>query len=51
MMDFLYRIPEALGWAIVAAFSFITVFLLIRLIKTFIEMWHDWHEDEEEERG
>ena len=48
MMNLICAIPENVGWALVGAVGMLCVVMLIKLGKIFVEMWKDWHEDEEE---
>ena len=48
MLNFINSIPDSIGWAIVGSLMTLTAIMMVVLIKTFIQMWKD-HRDEEEE--
>lgn len=48
MLNFINSIPDSVGWAIVGSLMTITAIMMVVLIKTFIQMWKDHHNDEEE---
>ena len=47
MMELIYAIPDELGWAMVGLVAGAVVNAGIKLGKTFVEMWKDYHEDDE----
>lgn len=49
MMDLICAIPEEIGWALVGLAAGALVNVSIKLGKMFVEMWKDYHEDDEEE--
>ena len=49
MMNFILSIPDNVGWVLVGATGMLCVVMAIKLGKIFVEMWKDWHEEEEEE--
>ena len=51
MMNLICSIPENIGWVAVGAVGMLCVVMAIKLGKIFVEMWKDWHEDEEEEEA
>lgn len=48
MLNFINSIPDSIGWAMVGSLMTITAIMMVVLIKTFIQMWKDRHNDEEE---
>ena len=48
MLNFINSIPDSIGWAIVGSLMTLTAIMMVALIKTFIQMWKDHHNDEEE---
>jgi hypothetical protein len=49
MMELICAIPEELGWTMVGLALGAVVNMGIKLGKIFVEMWKDYHEDEESE--
>ena len=49
MMNLICAIPENVGWVAVGAVGMLCVVMAVKLGKILVEMWKDWHEDEEEE--
>ena len=49
MMNLICAIPENVGWVLVGATGILCVVMAVKLGKILVEMWKDWHEDEEEE--
>ena len=48
MMELICAIPEELGWAMVGLAAGALVNACYKLSKMFVEMWIDYHEDNEE---
>lgn len=48
MLEFICSIPESIGWTLVGFVACLCVVMGVKLTKLFIQMWKDWHEDEEE---
>ena len=48
MLNFINSIPDSIGWAMVGSLMTITAIMMIALIKMFIQMWKDHHDEEEE---
>lgn len=48
MMELICAIPEELGWAMVGLAAGALVNMCYKLGKMFVEMWIDYHEDNEE---
>lgn len=48
MLEFICTIPESIGWVIVGATGACCAMMFVKLVKLFIEMWKEWHEEEEE---
>ena len=48
MMNFILSIPDNVGWALVGATGMLCGVMAIKLGKIFVEMWREWHEEEEE---
>ena len=48
MMELICAIPEALGWIMVGLAFGALVNMSIKLGKIFVEMWKDYHKDDEE---
>ena len=46
MLEMICRIPESIGWALVGALFMLNAVMLVKLGKTFVQMWKDYHEDE-----
>ena len=49
MMNLICSITENVGWMLVGAVGMLCVVMLCKLGKLFIQMWKEWHEEEEEE--
>lgn len=49
MMELICAIPDSIGWAMVGFFGALTLVMAIKLGKLFIQMWKEWHEDEDED--
>lgn len=47
-MELICAIPEELGWAMVGLAAGAVVNMGIKLGKMLVEMWKDYHEDNEE---
>ena len=48
MMNLICAIPENVGWVLVGATGMLCVVMAVKLGKILVEMWKDWHEEEEE---
>lgn len=49
MLEFICSIPEHIGWVMVGAVGMLAFIMLCKLGKLFVQMWREYHEDEEEE--
>ena len=49
MMDWICTIPYSIGWVLVGVLDTLCVMMAIKLGKTFVEIWREWHEEECEE--
>lgn len=49
MLEFVCSIPENIGWTLVGFVACLCVIMGIKVAKLLVQMWKDWHEDEEEE--
>lgn len=47
MLNLICSIPENIGWVIVGAMGMLTIIVAVKLGKLFVQMWKDYHEDEE----
>ena len=47
-IKFICNIPESIGWTLVAIAGCFLLFMLHKLGVTFVEMWKQYHEDEED---
>ena len=47
-MELICAIPDELGWAMAGLAAGAVANVCIKLGKTFVEMWKDYHEDDEE---
>lgn len=47
MLEFIFAIPEEIGWAMVGSVATLCVIMATNLCKIFVEMWKDWYMDEE----
>lgn len=48
MLEFICSIPESFGWALVGFAACLCVIMGIKVAKLLVQMWKEWHEDEEE---
>ena len=48
MLELINSIPESIGWAFVGFTTCLCMMMMIKLGKTLVEMWRDWHEEDEE---
>ena len=51
MMNLICAIPENIGWVLVGAVGMLCMVMLVKLGKLFVEMWKEFHEEEEEEEA
>ena len=49
MMNLICAIPENVGWVLVGAVGMLCVVMAVKLGKLSVQMWKEFHEDEEEE--
>ena len=49
MLEMICRIPDSVGWALVGALLMLSVGMLVKLSKIFVQMWKDYHEAQEVE--
>ena len=47
MLKFICGIPEVIGWGLVGIVGVACAIMLWKLGKVFVEMWKDWHEEDE----
>ena len=47
LMDLICAIPENVGWAMVGFIAGLCLVMMVKLGKLFVQMWKEWHEDEE----
>ena len=48
MLEFICSIPNWLGWTFVGILGCIAMIMAYQLGKIFVQMWKDYHEEEEE---
>ena len=48
IIEMLNKIPDAIGWTMVAILGVACAVMMYKLGKIFVEMWKDWHEEDEE---
>lgn len=49
MLEMICAIPDHIGWVIVGAVGMLCAVMMYKLGKLFVQMWKEWHEDDEEE--
>lgn len=49
MFELICAIPENVGWVVVGAVGMLTAVMAFKVGKIFIQMWKDYHEEENEE--
>ena len=49
MMNWICAIPDSIGWVLVGVLGTLCAMMAIKLGKVFVEMWREWHEENEEE--
>lgn len=49
IINIVNAIPDSIGWALVGCLSTLCVIMGIKLTRIFVQMWKDYHEEEEEE--
>lgn len=49
MLEFICSIPNWLGWTFVGIVGCLNVVMFYQLGKIFVQMWKDYHEEDEEE--
>ena len=49
MLELLCKIPENVGWMLVGVAGTLCVIMAIKLGKLFVQMWKEWHEEDNEE--
>lgn len=47
MLNLICSIPEEFGWALVGFTACLCCVMAYKLSKLFVQMWKEWHEDEE----
>ena len=49
MLELICAIPENVGWMLVSTVGTLCAVMMYKLGKLFVQMWKEWHEDDEEE--
>ena len=49
MLELLCKIPDIIGWIIVGVLCTLCAVMLFNLGKVLVQIWKDWHEEDEEE--
>lgn len=49
MLELICNIPENVGWIIVGVVGTLCAVMIWKLGKLCVEMWKEWHEEEEED--
>ena len=49
MLELICAIPENVGWMLVGIVGTLCAVMMYKLGKLFVQMWKEWHEDDEEE--
>ena len=49
MLELICAIPENVGWMRVCIVGPLCALMIYKLGKLFVQMWKEWHEDDEEE--
>ena len=47
MLELLCKIPDHIGWMLVGVAGTLCAVMMYKLGKLFVEMWREWHEEEE----
>lgn len=47
-INLICSIPDSIGWAMVGFLGALALVMGIKVTKMLIQMWREWHEDEEE---
>lgn len=47
MMEWICAIPDSIGWTLVGIAGTLCAIMMYKLAKLFVEMWREWHEEEE----
>lgn len=48
MMTLICSIPDSIGWTMVGFVGALALIMGIKVTKMLIQMWREWHEDDEE---
>lgn len=48
-INLICSIPDNIGWAMVGFVGAFALMMGVKLAKLFIQMWREWHEDDEVE--
>ena len=48
MLELICNIPENIGWMLVGIVGTLCAMMMYKLGKLFVQMWKEWHEDDEE---
>jgi len=49
MLELLCKIPDHIGWMLVGIVGILCAVMLFKLGKLFVQMWKEWHEEDNEE--
>ena len=49
MLEMLCKIPDHIGWMLVGIVGTLCAVMLFKLGKLFVQMWKEWHEEDNEE--
>ena len=49
MLELICAIPENVGWMLFGIVGTLCAMMMYKLGKLFVQMWKEWHEDDEEE--
>ena len=49
MLERLCKIPDHIGWMLVGIVGTLWAVMLVKLGKLFVQMWKEWHEEDNEE--
>lgn len=47
MLSFIWAIPEWIGWTIVGVLGLACLLMVVKLGKFIVQIWKEWHEEEE----
>ena len=49
MLELLCKIPDHIGWMLVGIVGTLCAVMLFKLGILFVQMWKEWHEEDNEE--